>query len=50
MGDNNNLSGLDERVFFDDLPFFRFCPAPQRDCDVCVCASSCLSFCDPYFF
>jgi hypothetical protein len=47
---NDNLSRLDERVFFDDLPFFRFCHAPQRDWDVFVCASSCLFLCDPSFF
>jgi hypothetical protein len=49
MGYNDNLSGLEGRVFFDNFHFFRFCPAPHRDRDVCVCSSSCLSFCNPSF-
>ena len=48
MGYNDILSELEGRVFFDYFHFFRFCPAPHRDRG--ICASSCLSFCDPSFF
>ena len=49
MGYNDDLSGVEGRVFFVGFYFFVLVPAPHCDRDVYVCGSSCLYFCHASF-